>query len=75
LRDSRDDEGRPVFTMATALSIMVFFALCAQCASTLVVIGRETGSWVWPVVTFTYMTVLAWLGAFATYQLGTWLGW
>jgi ferrous iron transport protein B len=54
---------------------MVFFALCAQCASTLVVIGRETGSWVWPVVTFTYMTVLAWLGAFAIYQFGTAVGW
>jgi ferrous iron transport protein B len=67
--------GRPVFTLPVALSIMVFFALCAQCASTLVVIGRETGSWLWPVVTFVYMTVLAWLAAFATYQLATWMGW
>jgi ferrous iron transport protein B len=67
--------GRPVFTLPVALSIMVFFALCAQCASTLVVIGRETQSWVWPVVTFTYMTVLAWLGAFAVYQLATRMGW
>jgi ferrous iron transport protein B len=53
---------------------MVFFALCAQCASTLVVIWRETGSWIWPVASFTSMTVLAWLGAFVTYQLGTFLG-
>ena len=68
-----DDTGQPVFTLPVALSIMVFFALCAQCASTLVVIGKETGSWVWPVVTFTYMTVLAWLGALLTYQAGTWL--
>ena len=66
-----DGTNRKVFTLPVALSIMVFFALCAQCASTLVVIGRETGSWVWPVVTFTYMTVLAWLAAFATYQIGT----
>lgn len=70
-----DGTDRKVFTLPVALSIMVFFALCAQCASTLVVIGRETSSWIWPVVTFTYMTLLAWLGAFATYQLGTWLGW
>ena len=42
-----------------------------RCASTLVVIGRETSSWLWPLVTFTYMTVLAWLAAFATYQIGT----
>jgi ferrous iron transport protein B len=70
-----DGTDRKVFTLPVALSIMVFFALCAQCASTLVVIGKETASWVWPVVTFTYMTVLAWLGAFAVYQLGTALGW
>jgi ferrous iron transport protein B len=70
-----DGTDRRVFTLPVALSIMVFFALCAQCASTLVVIGKETASWVWPVVTFAYMTGLAWLGAFATYQLGTALGW
>ena len=76
LRAARwDGTTRPVFTLPVALSIMVFFALCAQCASTLVVIGRETGSWIWPVVTFVYMTALAWLGAFAIYQLGTRLGW
>ena len=68
-----DGSRRKVFTLPVALSIMVFFALCAQCASTLVVIGRETGSWVWPVVSFTGMTVLAWLGAFVTYQVGTFL--
>ncbi len=66
-----DGSDRKVFTLPVALSIMVFFALCAQCASTLVVIGKETRSWVWPVVTFTYMTALAWLGAFATFQIGT----
>ena len=70
-----DGTNRKVFTLPVALSLMVFFALCAQCASTLVVIGRETQSWVWPVVTFTYMTVLAWLAAFAIYQLGMALGW
>ena len=66
-----DGTNRPVFTLPVALSIMVFFALCAQCASTLVVIGKETGSWIWPVFTFSYMTGLAWLGALLTYQLGT----
>ena len=70
-----DGTDRKVFTLPVALSLMVFFALCAQCASTLVIIGKETRSWFWPLVTFTYMTVLAWLGAFATYQLGTALGW
>jgi ferrous iron transport protein B len=70
-----DGTDRKVFTVPVALSIMVFFALCAQCMSTLVVIGRETGSRLWPLVTFSYMTALAWLAACATYQVGTALGW
>jgi ferrous iron transport protein B len=70
-----DGTERPVFTLPVALSIMVFFALCAQCASTLVIIGRETGSWTWPVVVFVYMTALAWLAAWAIHRLGTTLGW
>lgn len=53
---------------------MVFFALCAQCVSTLAVIGRETQSWTWPAFTFGYMTTLAYVGAFVTYQAGMWLG-
>jgi ferrous iron transport protein B len=65
-----DDTGQPVYNIPVALSIMVFFALCAQCASTLVVIYRETASWRWPVFTFVYMTVLAYIGALLTYQLG-----
>lgn len=62
-------DGSPVFTLATALSIMVFFALCAQCASTLMTIRRETNSWRWPIFSFVYMTTLAYLGAMLTYHL------
>ena len=65
-----DDPGRKVFTAPAALSLMVFFALCCQCASTLAVIRRETRSWRWPAFTFTYMTVLAYVGALAVYQIG-----
>lgn len=61
---------RPVFNIPVALSIMVFFALCAQCAATLAVIKRETNSWWWPVFTFVYMTGLAYVAALATYQIG-----
>jgi ferrous iron transport protein B len=64
------DTGLPLFNTPVALSIMVFFALCAQCASTLAVIRRETGSWWWSSLSFTYMTVLAYLGALVTYQVG-----
>jgi ferrous iron transport protein B len=64
---------RPVFNIPVALSIMVFFALCAQCAATLVVIRRETNSWGWAIFTFAYMTALAYVGALATYQAGMWI--
>jgi ferrous iron transport protein B len=70
VRSAAWPDGRPVFNLAVALSVMVFFALCAQCVSTLVVIHRETNSWVWPVFTFTYMTLLAYAGAFFVYQAG-----
>ena len=68
-----DDPSRPVFTIPVALSVMVFFALCAQCASTLVIMGRETRSWRWPIFAFVYMTALAYFGAWITYQAGTWI--
>jgi ferrous iron transport protein B len=61
---------RKVFNLPVALSVMVFFALCAQCASTLAVMRRETGSWRWPLLTFVYMTSLAYVGALVTYQVG-----
>jgi ferrous iron transport protein B len=64
------DPVRGRYPVAVALSVMVFFALCCQCASTLAVIRRETRSWAWPAFTFAYMTALAYVGALATFQLG-----
>ncbi len=69
LRGATWPDGRPVYNVAVALSIMVFFALCCQCGATLATIKREMQSWAWPVLTFTYMTVLAYLAALATYQI------
>ena len=65
-----DNPNQKVFTPIVALSVMVFFALCAQCAATLAVIKRETGSWKWPIFTFGYMTILAYFVALVTYQIG-----
>lgn len=75
LANAKWPDGRPVYTLPVALSIMVFFALCAQCASTLMVIQRETNHWGWSAFTFVYMTSLAYAGAWVTLQLGTALGW
>ena len=69
LQTARHPDGAPVFTVPVALSIMVFFALCAQCMSTLAVIQRETRSWAWPAFSFAYMTALAYVGALVTYQI------
>lgn len=74
MRVERWPDGRPVYSLATALSIMVFFALCAQCSATLMTIGRETNSWKWPVFSFVYMTALAYAGAWLTFTLATWFG-
>lgn len=68
LKEAKWPDGRPLFNLAVALSLMVFFALCMQCASTLAVIARESGSWKWAALTFSYMTTLAWLGAWAAYK-------
>jgi ferrous iron transport protein B len=64
------DPERGRYRVPTALSLLVFFALCCQCASTLAVIRRETRSWAWPAFTFGYMTALAYLGALVTFQIG-----
>jgi ferrous iron transport protein B len=66
-----DDPNRPVFTIPAVLSLLVFFALCCQCASTLAVIKRETHSWRWPLFTFGYMTALAYVAALVVYQVGS----
>ncbi len=68
-----DGSNAKVFNVPVALSLMVFFALCAQCAATLAVIKRETNSWRWPLFTFAYMTTLAYVGALITYQVGMFL--
>ncbi|MCE9532981.1 MAG: ferrous iron transport protein B [Planctomycetes bacterium] len=68
--ESDPESPRAKHRTAVALGLMVFFALCCQCVSTLAVIRRETGTWSWPVFTFVYMTTLAYLGALITYQVG-----
>ncbi len=73
LKSATWPDGRPVYSIPVALSIMVFFALCAQCASTLMVIRRETNHWGWAVFTFGYMTTLAYIGAWLAFQIGSFL--
>src|SRR6059058_4817804 len=62
------------WSLATALALLVWYIFAPQCASTLAIIKRETGSWKWMFVTFGYMLTLAYIGAFITYQVAVALG-
>ena len=61
--------GQPVFSLAVAFSLMMFYAFAMQCASTVAVVYRETKDWRWPAVQFAYMTVLAYAASFIAYHL------
>lgn len=61
--------GAPTFTMASSLSLLIFYLFAMQCVSTLAVTRKETGSWKWPLVQLFYMTSLAYLLAFITYHV------
>ena len=65
------ETGEKVYTPAVALSLLIFYLFAMQCMSTLAVTKRETNSWKWPIVQFTYMTALAYLGSLLVYQLMT----
>lgn len=63
--------GAKVYSAATSLSLLIFYVFAMQCMSTLAVVKRETGSWKWAAIQFVYMSCLAYLGSFFTYQLMT----
>ena len=71
LSSAKDDEGNTLYGPLHAITMMVFFALCAQCMSTLVVVQKELGSWKYAVFTFVYMTALAYVAGLAVYQIGS----
>jgi ferrous iron transport protein B len=74
IRDAKRDDGTPVWTPLTALTLMVFFVLAMQCMSTVAIVRRETNSWAWTLFMVGYMTGIAYLAAFLTYQGGRLLG-
>lgn len=67
-------DGRKLMTPWNAVGLMVFFALCAQCMSTLATVKRETNSWKWPVFMFVYMSGLAYVLAVLIHQVGLRVG-
>ncbi|BAX91791.1 ferrous iron transporter B [Mycobacterium shigaense] len=60
-----DDAGHKVFTAPTVIALMAYFIFALQCMSTVAVMRRETNSWRWPAIAWSYMFALAWVMAFA----------
>ena len=60
---------RHELSLPGAVALLVFFAFAMQCMSTLAVVRRETNSWKWPAAQFAYMTVVAYVCAFAAYRI------
>ena len=75
LQTARREDGSPLMTPLTGVSIMVFFVLACQCMSTIVVVRKESGTWGWPLFMFAYMSVLAYAASFTIYQTGVLFGW
>ncbi len=69
LRAEKSADGKQVYTLASGASLMVFYAFAMQCMATLAVVKRETKTWKWPLIQLVYMGILAYLGAFITFQL------
>ncbi len=62
------------WSLATALSLLVWYVFAPQCLSTLATVKRETGGWTAPVVMAAYLFALAYLASFITYRVAVALG-
>jgi ferrous iron transport protein B len=74
IQEAKNDDGTLTWSPLTALTLMVFFVLAIQCMSTVAIVRRETNSWSWTIFMVVYMTGLAYVAAFLTYQGGKILG-
>lgn len=69
MRSEKKSDGSPVYTKATILSLLMFYAIALQCMSTLAVVKREMGSWKYALLQFSMITGLAYLISLLVYQL------
>lgn len=69
MRAAKRPDGTPVYTLASGLSLLIFYVFAMQCMSTLAIVKRETRSWKYPAIQFVYMLGLAYVSAFIVYQL------
>ncbi len=62
-------DGTKVFTLATGLSLLLFYVFAMQCMSTLAIVKKETNSWKWPMIQLFGMTTIAYISSFFIYQI------
>jgi len=60
---------KPLFNLASGISLLLFYAFAMQCMSTLAVVKRETNSWKWPAGQLVFMSLFAYIVALIAYQL------
>ena len=69
MRSATREDGTPVYTLASGVSLMIFYVFAMQCMSTLAIVKRETRTWKWPVIQLLYMTGLAYVMSWIAFQL------
>ena len=69
MKAAKKEDGTPVYTLASGLSLMIFYVFAMQCMSTLAVVKRETKTWKWPIIQLIYMTGLAYVMSLIVFQL------
>ena len=60
---------KPTFSIAVCLSLLVFYALAMQCASTIAAVYKETKSWKWPTLQFLLMSITAWVASWVVFNI------
>jgi ferrous iron transport protein B len=69
MKREKNSSGKLVYNLASGVSLMIFYVFAMQCMATLAIVKRETLSWKWPFIQILYMGILAYFGAFVTFQL------
>jgi len=69
MQQETDKNGNKIFTLASGISLLLFYAFAMQCMSTLAVVKKETNSWKWPAIQFIIMTLIAYIVSLIAFQL------
>ena len=69
MAEETHSDGTKVFTLASGISILLFYAFAMQCMSTLAIVKRETNSWKWPMLQLVFMSGFAYIVALIAFQV------